>query len=98
MSTSPLHELAARGQSVWIDYLSRDLVHGGGLARAMAQDGVVGVTSTPTIFQKALSSSDVYDAQLREVLADERDPKEVFLRLALRGGGGARGRPRPGGG
>jgi len=84
MSTSPLHELAARGQSVWIDYLSRDLVHGGGLARAMAQDGVVGVTSNPTIFQKALSSSDVYDAQLREVLADERDPKEVFLRLAVR--------------
>ena len=83
MSTSPLHELAARGQSVWIDYLSRDLVHGGGLARAMAQDGVVGVTSNPTIFQKALSSSDVYDAQLREVLADERDPKEVFLRLAV---------------
>jgi len=84
MSRSPLHELAARGQSVWIDYLSRDLVHGGGLARAMVEDAVVGVTSNPTIFQKALSSSDVYDVQLREVLAEERDPKEVFLRLAVR--------------
>jgi len=84
MSRSPLHELAARGQSVWIDYLSRDLVHGGGLARAIAEDAVVGVTSNPTIFQKALSSSDVYDVQLREVLVEERDPKEVFLRLGVR--------------
>ena len=84
MSRSPLHELAARRQSVWIDYLSRDLVQGGGLARAMVEDAVVGVTSNPTIFQRALSSSDVYDAQLREVLAEERNPKEVFLRLAVR--------------
>jgi transaldolase len=95
MSTSPLHELAARGQSVWIDYLSRDLVHGGGLGRAMAGDAVVGVTSNPTIFQKALSSSDVYDAQLRDVLADERDPKEVFLRLAVRDVGDALDLLRP---
>ena len=83
MARSRLHELAGRGQSVWIDYLSRDLVRGGGLARAIEEDAVVGVTSNPTIFQKALSSSNVYDAQLREVLAEEQDAKEVFLRLAV---------------
>ncbi len=84
MARSRLHELAERGQSVWIDYLSRDLLRSGGLARAIEEDAVVGVTSNPTIFQKALSSSDVYDVQLRGVLPEERDPKEVFLRLAVR--------------
>jgi transaldolase len=93
--TSPLHELAARGQSAWIDYLSRDLVQSGGLARAMREDAVVGVTSNPTIFQKAISSTDAYDEQLLGVLAEERDPKEVFLRLAARDVGDALDLLRP---
>ena len=53
-ATSRLHELAARGQSVWFDTLSRDLVHSGELKRMMEDDAVTGVTSNPTIFQKAL--------------------------------------------
>jgi transaldolase len=83
MAKSRLHELSARGQSVWIDYLSRDLVHGGGLARAIDEDAVAGVTSNPTIFQKALASTNAYDAQLAKELAETQDPKELFLRLAL---------------
>ena len=50
----------------------------------MEEDAVVGVTSNPTIFQKAISAGDAYDEQLREVLEDETDPKEVFLRLATK--------------
>ena len=42
------------------------------------EDGVVGVTSNPTIFQKAMAEGDAYDDQLREVLENERDPKEIF--------------------
>ena len=80
---SRLHKLSDLGQSVWIDYLSRNLLHKGQLARMMRQDAVVGVTSNPTIFQKAIAEGDAYDEQLREVLADERDPKEVFLKLAV---------------
>ena len=80
---SRLHKLFDLGQSVWIDYLSRNLLHKGQLARMMRQDAVVGVTSNPTIFQKAIAEGDAYDEQLREVLADERDPKEVFLKLAV---------------
>jgi transaldolase len=72
---SRLHKLSELGQSVWIDYLSRDLLHSGELARMMRDDAVVGVTSNPTIFQKAISSGNAYDEQLREVLAEERDPK-----------------------
>jgi transaldolase len=80
---SRLHELSELGQSVWIDFLSRQLLQSGELARMMEDDAVVGITSNPTIFQKAISAGDDYDEQLREVLAEEDDPKEVFLRLAV---------------
>jgi transaldolase len=82
MAKSRLHQLAEYGQSVWIDFLSRDMLRSGELARRMRDDAVVGVTSNPTIFQKAISAGNAYDDQLREVLETERDPKEVFFRLA----------------
>jgi transaldolase len=83
MAKSRLHQLSELGQSVWIDYLSRQMLQSGKLARMMEEDAVVGVTSNPTIFQKAISEGDTYDEQLREVLAEEDDPKEVFLKLAV---------------
>jgi transaldolase len=83
MPESNLHKLSALGQSVWMDYLSRDLLETGELERKMKDDAVVGVTSNPTIFQKALSEGDRYDAQLREILeSGEDDPKEIFLQLS----------------
>jgi transaldolase len=84
MAESRLHKLADYGQSVWIDFLSRDLLRSGELARRMRDDAVVGVTSNPTIFQKAISAGNAYDEQLREVLEKQRDPKEVFLQLAVK--------------
>jgi transaldolase len=84
MGISRLNRLADYGQSVWIDFLSRDLLRDGELERRMREDAVVGVTSNPTIFQKAISAGDAYDEQLREVLQEETDPKEIFLRLAER--------------
>jgi transaldolase len=83
MATSRLHELSEHGQSVWIDSLSREWVRGGFLEQLMREDAVVGVTSNPTIFQKALAEGSSYDEQLREVLREEDDPKEVFYRLAV---------------
>src|SRR5579862_4822880 len=84
MAESRLHELSERGQSVWIDYLSRDMLEDGELARMMREDAVVGVTSNPTIFQKAISQGDRYDDQLKELLAKETDTKEIFLQLSAR--------------
>src|SRR5437016_7588365 len=84
MAESRLHQLSARGQSVWIDYLSRDLLEQGELKRMMEEDAVVGVTSNPTIFQKAISKGNAYDEQLKEVLQHENDPKEIFLQLSSR--------------
>jgi transaldolase len=82
MSKSRLHQLSELGQSVWIDSLSREWLRTGELARMMDEDAVVGVTSNPTIFQKAMSEGHWYDDQLREVMAEADDPKEIFFRLA----------------
>jgi transaldolase len=83
MPDSNLHKLSALGQSVWIDYLSRGLLQTGELARMMRDDAVVGITSNPTIFQKAIAEGDRYDTQLKEVLeSGETDPKEIFLQLS----------------
>ena len=84
MAKSRLHQLSEAGVSVWIDNLSRDLIQSGELERMMRDDAVVGITSNPTIFQKAISSGDAYDQQLREVLEEEKDPTEIFIRLAAK--------------
>ena len=83
MAKSRLHELAERGQAVWFDTLSRDLVHTGELKKMMDEDAVTGVTSNPTIFQKALSSGDAYDDDLKKLLDETDDPSKIFFSLAL---------------
>jgi transaldolase, mycobacterial type len=83
MAKSRLHELAARDQSIWFDTLSRTLIESGGLKKMMAEDVVTGVTSNPSIFQKALSEGDAYDAQMKELLKESDDPSEIFFGLAL---------------
>ena len=82
MSKSRLHQLSELGQSVWIDFLSREMLRSGKLARLMEEDAVVGITSNPTIFQKAISEGDAYDEQIRACLEQTDDPREIFWRLA----------------
>ena len=84
MSKSRLHQLSELGQSVWIDYLSREMLRTGELERLMRDDAVVGITSNPTIFQKAISQGERYDEQIRACLGETDDPKEIFWRLARR--------------
>ena len=83
MTRSKLHELSEQGQSVWIDSISREWLEEGFLKKLMRDDAVVGVTSNPTIFQKSLAEGSWYDEQLRDVLGEESDPKEIFYRLAV---------------
>jgi transaldolase len=78
-----LQLLAEHGQSPWIDNLSRQLVQSGELAQLIG-DGIVGVTSNPTIFQAAIGEGEAYDEQLRELFDHATDPKDVFLELAAR--------------
>jgi transaldolase len=83
MAKSRLHELAARGQSIWFDTLSRDLISTGELKRMMDDDAVTGVTSNPTIFQKALTGSEAYDDDIKKLLGSTDDASEIFFSLAL---------------
>jgi transaldolase len=82
VSESNLHRLSGLGQAVWIDSLSREMLESGQLASLMADDAVTGVTSNPTIFQRALAEGNRYDSQLQELLGSEDDPTEIFFQLA----------------
>ena len=66
-ATSPLQRLSALGQSVWVDFLSRESIRGGHLQELVDDYSVVGATSNPTIFEKAMSTGDAYDEQLHEL-------------------------------
>ena len=84
MNKNPLIGLKEIGQSVWLDNLSRKLIHSGELQRLIAEDGMSGVTSNPTIFQKAISGSADYDSSLRKMIErGVRDEKELVLGLAI---------------
>ena len=84
MNMSAIEQLGAQGQSVWLDYIRRRLIRSGDLARLVA-DGVRGVTSNPSIFEKAIAGSDDYDEELRHLLdADlHAEPRELYDRLAV---------------
>ena len=77
---SPLSRLSALGQSVWIDFLSREAIRGGHLQHLVDDDAVVGATSNPSIFEKAMASGNAYDEQLREL--GSTDPEAAFWALA----------------
>jgi transaldolase len=76
-----LRRMQELGQAPWMDELSREDIKNGGLQR-MIEDGIVGVTSNPAIFQKAIAGSDLYDGQLQELARNEDDPKEMFWGIA----------------
>jgi len=82
MGTNPLLELGRLGQSPWYDYITRDLIASGKLARLIAEDGLRGMTSNPTIFEKAISGSEDYDEDIRR-LAEGKTPQEIFEALAV---------------
>jgi hypothetical protein len=69
MAKNTLLELRERGQSVWLDFLSREFLRAGGLDKLIHDDGLAGVTSNPSIFQKAIGHGDAYDEQIGRVLA-----------------------------
>jgi transaldolase len=79
---NPLVELQNYGQSVWHDNISRDLINSGKLKRLIDEDGLRGVTSNPTIFEKAINGTTDYDASLKLLLADGKDVKEMYEALA----------------
>jgi transaldolase len=83
MSTNPLVRLGALGQSPWYDFITRDLVTSGELARLIAEDGLLGMTTNPTIFEKAIAGSGMYDDAIRRHAAEGQSPGQVFEALAV---------------
>lgn len=84
MPKNPLQHLADFGQSVWVDNLSRAMIHSGELQRLIDEDGVVGITSNPTIFDAAISKTADYDEQIRELVADGRSTEEIYEAVVVR--------------
>jgi transaldolase len=81
--TNRLREIEALGQAVWIDNINRELLDDGILRRLVEEDGISGVTSNPTIFEKAMGQSERYDEGFKRVLEDTQDAREIFFRLAF---------------
>jgi len=82
MAKNPLFELQSHGQSIWYDNISRNLITSGGLKDLIDDYAVVGVTSNPTIFEKAIGGSDDYDEDIRRLTEDDQDVSQIFRRLS----------------
>src|ERR1700730_2338962 len=84
MDRNPLHELVEHGQSVWLDFISRELVTTDQLEKLLADYSVSGMTSNPTIFQRAIAEGDQYDEQLRQLVsAGITAADDLFVELAV---------------
>lgn len=81
---NPLRQLLAHGQSVWLDYIRRDLLTGGELQRLIREDGLRGMTSNPAIFEKAIAGSNLYQDLLDAPESRKLDAKALYEKLALR--------------
>ena len=80
---NPLVQLSRLGQSVWLDFITRDLLRSGELSRLIVEDGLRGMTTNPTIFEKAIAGSTLYDADIRRLAAAGNNPGRVVEALAV---------------
>src|SRR5437762_2882030 len=83
MAKNPLFELYEAGTSVWLDYIRRSLMTSGELKRMIQDDAVVGMTSNPTIFEKAIGGSSDYDDALRRLVDSGKSDEEIMLSLIV---------------
>ncbi len=84
LMSNPLIEVQQHGQSLWYDYISRDLLLSGELRRLVEQDGVRGVTSNPAIFEKAIAGSSDYDPAIRALVSQGlTDAQAIYEALAI---------------
>jgi len=81
--TNPLLQLKALGQSVWYDNINRAQLVSGQFKRLLEEDGVVGVTANPTIFQKSISQGTAYDEQLNQLISQRKSTNEIYEALVI---------------
>src|SRR3954464_8822399 len=83
MATNNVKRIHDFGQSIWLDFIERKLMESGDLQRLIDEDGVRGITSNPAIFEKAISSSSDYDAQIAKFAGESKNNEEIFFSLAI---------------
>ena len=84
MKDNPLRKLSALGQSIWLDYIERDLIASGELRRLIEEDGLRGMTSNPSIFEKAIVGCHEYDEDIRIMALEGKDTKTIYEVLSQR--------------
>lgn len=84
MKDNPLKKLGALGQSIWLDYIRRDLIANGQLRRLIEEDGLQGMTSNPSIFEKSIAESNIYDQDIRDMALKKKDVKTIYEALSQR--------------
>src|SRR3989449_7281080 len=80
---NPLLQLKTFGQSVWYDNIDRSQLISGQFKKLLDEDGVVGVTANPTIFEKSISSGHAYDAQFKELVSAGKSTNEIYEALVI---------------
>lgn len=83
MKENPLVKVGAFGQSIWLDYIRRQMIISGELKKFIDEDGLKGVTSNPAIFEKAIAGSDDYDAAIRKLAQAGKDIQEIYQTLTV---------------
>ena len=84
MKNNPLKQLETLGQSIWLDYIRRDLIAGGGLRRLIEEDGLLGMTSNPAIFEKAIVDSHDYDEDIRAMALEGKSAEAIYETISQR--------------
>ena len=82
-SPNPLVAIHSFGQSIWLDYIRRNILHNGELQRLITEDGLRGVTSNPAIFEKAIAGSDDYAADIRKLALEGLSAEQIYAELAV---------------
>ncbi|MGE5425229.1 MAG: transaldolase [Syntrophothermus sp.] len=81
--SNPLLKVKQMGQSIWLDYISRDILQHGKIERMIIEDALSGMTSNPAIFEKAIGSSDLYDDDIHSLADSGKSPQEIYETIAI---------------
>ena len=82
MKHNPLKQLETLGQSIWLDYIRRDLIAGGRLRRLIEEDGLRGMTSNPALFEKTIADSHDYDEEIQALTLEGKDAGAIYEALS----------------
>jgi transaldolase len=81
--TNPLQQLQTQGQSVWYDNIDRGQLQSGAFQRLLTDDGILGVTANPTIFEKSISTGHAYDAQINQLINEGKNTSDIYEAVVI---------------